>query len=44
MLPHSGIDPKRLTIKVYDSEQMMYLHQPSLEALSNDIVAFMGGK
>ncbi|MFA6956882.1 MAG: peptidase S10 [Thermoanaerobaculia bacterium] len=44
MLHHSGIDPKRLTIKVYDGGHMMYLHQPSLEALSNDIVAFIGGK
>jgi carboxypeptidase C (cathepsin A) len=44
MLRHSGIDPKRLTIKVYEGGHMMYLHQPSLEALSNDIVAFIDGK
>jgi len=43
MLRHSGIDPKRLTIRNYEGGHMMYLHQPSLEALSNDIVAFIGG-
>ncbi len=44
MLSHSGIDPRRLTIRVYEGGHMMYLFQPSLEALSNDIVAFIGGK
>ncbi|MBI2213054.1 MAG: peptidase S10 [Acidobacteria bacterium] len=44
MLRHSGIDPKRLTLKNYEGGHMMYLHQPSLEALSNDIVAFIDGK
>jgi carboxypeptidase C (cathepsin A) len=42
MLRHSGIDPARMTIKDYPGGHMMYLHQPSLEALSNDIVAFIG--
>jgi carboxypeptidase C (cathepsin A) len=41
MLRHSGIDPDRMTIKDYDGGHMMYLHQPSLEALSEDIVRFI---
>jgi len=42
MLEHSGIDADRLTIKDYEGGHMMYLNPPSLEALSNDIVAFIG--
>jgi carboxypeptidase C (cathepsin A) len=41
MLHHSQIDPQRMTIKVYPGGHMMYLHQPSLQALSNDIVGFI---
>ena len=41
MLEHSGIDANRLTIKDYPGGHMMYLHRPSLEALSKDIVAFI---
>ncbi len=41
MLEHSGIDSDRLTIKDYDGGHMMYLHRPSAEQLSNDIVAFI---
>ncbi|MEO8503843.1 MAG: peptidase S10 [Acidobacteriota bacterium] len=44
MLRHSGIDPARMTIKVYQGGHMMYLHQPSLEALSNDLVDFLTKK
>jgi carboxypeptidase C (cathepsin A) len=44
MLEHSGIDPQRLTIKNYPGGHMMYLHRPSGDALSNDIVAFIEGK
>lgn len=43
MLRHSGIDPDRLTIKDYEGGHMMYLYRPTLEALSNDIVAFIQG-
>jgi len=43
MLEHSGIDTGRLTMKTYDGGHMMYLYRPSLEALSNDIVAFIEG-
>jgi carboxypeptidase C (cathepsin A) len=43
MLRHSGIDPGRMTFKVYDGGHMMYLYQPSLEALSNDLVTFISG-
>jgi carboxypeptidase C (cathepsin A) len=41
MLEHSGIDAERLTIKNYPGGHMMYLHRPSQEALSNDIVKFI---
>lgn len=41
MLRHSGIDPERVEIQNYDGGHMMYLYQPSLEKLSNDIVAFI---
>jgi len=44
MLEHSGIDPARLTIKDYAGGHMMYLHRPSQEALSNDIVKFIEGR
>lgn len=43
MLTHSGIDQKRLVIKQYPGGHMMYLHRPSEEAVSNDIVAFIQG-
>lgn len=41
MLQHSGIDPDRLEIKNYEGGHMMYLYQPSLEQLSDDIAAFI---
>lgn len=41
MLEHSGIDADRMTIRDYEGGHMMYLYQPSLEALSDDIVAFI---
>ena len=41
MLSHGGIDRERLTIKDYEGGHMMYLYQPSLEALSNDLVKFI---
>lgn len=44
MLRHSGIDPARMTIENYDGGHMMYLYQPSLEKLSNDVVKFIEGK
>jgi carboxypeptidase C (cathepsin A) len=43
MLGHSGIDEKRLTIHDYPGGHMMYLHRPSADALSNDIVKFIEG-
>jgi carboxypeptidase C (cathepsin A) len=42
MLHHSGIDASRMTIKAYPGGHMMYLHQPSREALSNELTAFIG--
>ncbi len=44
MLHHSGIDPARLTMKVYPAGHMMYLNQESLEALSHDVSEFIAGK
>jgi carboxypeptidase C (cathepsin A) len=44
MLEHSGISADHLTIKDYPGGHMMYLHRPSQEALSNDIVKFIEGK
>jgi carboxypeptidase C (cathepsin A) len=44
MLEHSGIDAARLTIRDYPGGHMMYLHRPSQEALSNDIVKFIEGR
>ena len=44
MLQHSGIDPARVIIKDYEGGHMMYLYQPALEALSNDIVGFIQGR
>lgn len=41
MLQHSGIDADRMTIKNYPGGHMMYLYQPSLEAVSDDIVDFI---
>lgn len=32
-----------MTIRNYEGGHMMHLDQPSLEALSDDIVAFIGG-
>ncbi len=43
MLEHSGMEPNRITIKDYPGGHMMYLHRPSANALSNDIVAFIEG-
>ncbi len=40
-LRHSGIDPQRMTIKDYPGGHMMYLYQPSLEAVLHDLAAFV---
>ena len=42
MLQHSGMDPAKVEIKNYDGGHMMYLYQPSLIQLSDDIVEFIG--
>ncbi len=41
MLEHSGIDADRITLHDYAGGHMMYLHRPSADALSNDIVKFI---
>ena len=38
---HSSIEKERITLRNYFGGHMMYLHDPSLEALSNDIGAFI---
>lgn len=38
---HNGIDPSRVTMKYYEAGHMMYIHQPSLEALVSDIRTFL---
>jgi carboxypeptidase C (cathepsin A) len=44
MFHHSGIDPARVTIRVYPAGHMMYLNQGSLEQLSRDIGEIIQGK
>ncbi len=39
-----GFDRSRLTLTYYESGHMMYIHQPSLEALARDVRAFVGGE
>lgn len=41
MLQHSGMDPDKVVIKNYEGGHMMYLYQPSLVELSDDIVEFI---
>jgi carboxypeptidase C (cathepsin A) len=41
MLNHSGIDADKMQIKLYDGGHMMYLYNPSLQALSDDLVSFI---
>ncbi|WJG09273.1 peptidase S10 [Aliiglaciecola sp. LCG003] len=38
---HNGIDLNRVTMKYYEAGHMMYIHQPSLEALVKDIREFL---
>jgi carboxypeptidase C (cathepsin A) len=38
---HHGIDLDRVTMKYYEAGHMMYIHQPSLEALVKDIRKFI---
>ncbi|MCC2617074.1 peptidase S10 [Aestuariibacter halophilus] len=38
---HHGIDLERVTMKYYEAGHMMYIHQPSLEALVQDIRDFI---
>lgn len=39
-----GIDRDRLTLTYYEAGHMMYIHEPSLEALAEDIRAFVRGE
>ena len=39
-----GFDRSRLTLTYYESGHMMYIHQPSLEALARDVRVFVGGE
>ena len=38
---HHGIDNSRVTMKYYEAGHMMYIHQPSFEALARDVRAFL---
>lgn len=38
---HHGIDQSRLTMEYYDAGHMMYIHQPSLEKLTDDLRQFV---
>ncbi|WP_428407136.1 S10 family peptidase [Hyphococcus sp.] len=40
-LAQPGFDRSRLTITYYEAGHMMYIHQPSLEALAADVRAFI---
>ena len=40
-LAQPGFDRSRLTLTYYESGHMMYIHQPSLEALARDVRAFI---
>jgi len=39
-----GFDRSRLTLTYYEAGHMMYIHQPSLEALAKDVRTFIGGE
>jgi carboxypeptidase C (cathepsin A) len=41
---HSGIDKDLISLRNYDGGHMMYLYDPSLEAMSADLQAFYGVK
>lgn len=41
MMAHSDIDPARVTLKNYYGGHMMYLHQPSFDALATDLIDFI---
>ena len=38
---HNGIDPSRVTMKYYEAGHMMYIHEPSLIAIVNDMRQFL---
>ena len=38
---HHGIDKSRLTMEYYNAGHMMYIHQPSLEQLTDDLREFV---
>lgn len=40
-LTRNGVVPDRITLKYYPAGHMMYVHEPSLEALNNDIRTFI---
>ncbi len=40
-LAQPGFDRSRLTLTYYEAGHMMYIHQPSLEALARDVRAFI---
>ena len=43
-LAQPGFDRSRLTLTYYQAGHMMYIHEPSLEALAQDVRAFIRGE
>lgn len=43
-LAQPGFDQSRLTVTYYEAGHMMYIHEPSLEALARDVRAFVRGE
>ncbi|MEM8772172.1 MAG: peptidase S10 [Pseudomonadota bacterium] len=43
-LAQPGFDRSRLTLTYYEAGHMMYIHEPSLEALAADVRAFVRGE
>ncbi|MEZ5892422.1 MAG: hypothetical protein R3C58_04660 [Parvularculaceae bacterium] len=43
-LAQPGFDRSRLTVTYYEAGHMMYIYDPALEALSNDVREFIRGK
>jgi len=43
-LAQPGFDRSRLKLAYYEAGHMMYIHEPSLEALARDVRAFVRGE
>lgn len=43
-LTRNGVVPERIVFEYYEAGHMMYVHEPSLEKLANDLRAFIRGR